>query len=282
MAIEAKNLIPPFDARHLDAISRVMGDTVTGLSGSEIRQLLVECQIDDPNPEMTKWKRLYNAFVAFQIRNNAGNHVLVFIRRAMIPASYTRDPQLFELRRNQLNPIISFSGIELDQNGQLKRVAASKTLDEALVRANRFQAALKLRNVHSDILRYCTAEILAQNYFHAVFEALKSISAKIRIMTGFTCDGADLAREAFQLGRTDTPAFAINDLATETDKGEQRQGQRSLNRCTRDDLEQVVFVPATTATLHRNAVTAGMLLQQRKTEPIEPGEILTQPCFSNP
>ncbi len=75
---------------------------------------------------------------------------------------------------------------------------------------------------HPDIFRFCTAEILAQNYFHAVFEAMKSITAKIRTLTGLSSDGADLVREAFQLGKTDTPLFAINTLITETEKGEQR------------------------------------------------------------
>jgi len=222
MAIEAKNFIPPFDPGHLEAIAKVLGDTTTGLSGSEIGHLLASCRIPDSTPDMTKWRRLYNAFAEFQNRNQAGNHVLVFIQRAMNPGSYTDNPGLFQLRLNQLNPIISFSGIELDQKGQLKRVTVAKTLNEALERANRFQASLKIRNVHPDIFRFCTAEILAQNYFHAVFEAMKSITAKIRTLTGLSSDGADLVREAFQLGKADTPLFAINTLITETEKGEQR------------------------------------------------------------
>ena len=222
MAIEAKNYIPPFDPSHLEAIAKVLGDTDTGLSGSEIGHLLAACRIEDPSPDMTKWKRLYNAFAAFQTRNNVGNHVLVFIQRAMNPASYTSNPALFQLRLQQLNPIISFSGIELSENGQLKRAAVAKTLNEALERANRFQAALKLRNVHPEIFRFCTPEILAQNYFHAVFEAMKSITSKIRTLTGLSCDGADLVQSAFQLGKTDAPLFAVNSLATDTEKGEQR------------------------------------------------------------
>lgn len=53
-----------------------------------------------------------------------------------------------------------------------------------------------------------------------MFEALKSIAAKIRTMSGLTTDGAELVQQAF--GLNGGPILAINTLATETDKGEQR------------------------------------------------------------
>jgi hypothetical protein len=36
MPIEARNVVPPFSAQHLEAIRRVLADTETGLTGSEI------------------------------------------------------------------------------------------------------------------------------------------------------------------------------------------------------------------------------------------------------
>ena len=41
------------------------------------------------------------------------------------------------------------------------------------------------------------------------------------------------------------------------------QGQRSLNRCSGKNFQQEVLVPTTTAAFHGEAVSAGMLLQQR-------------------
>lgn len=222
MAIKAKQIIPPFDGRHLEAIAKVLGETSSGLSGSEIGHLLTDCGIADSDPTLTKWKRLYNAFVQFQNEHQVGNHVVVFINRAMNPATYISEPQIFESRKHGLNAILAFSGFELANDGKVRRAAKASSLDEALERANRFQAALKQRNVHADILRYCTAEILAQNYFHAVFEAMKSVTAKIREMAGITSDGADLVRQAFELGRNTNPMLAINALETETERGEQR------------------------------------------------------------
>jgi uncharacterized protein (TIGR02391 family) len=76
--------------------------------------------------------------------------------------------------------------------------------------------------VHADVLQFCRAELLQQNYFHAVFEATKSIAAKVRTLSGLTNDGAELVQHAFGMGGGKMPLVAINALSTETDKGEQR------------------------------------------------------------
>lgn len=222
MAISAKQIIPPFDARHLEAIAKVLGETSVGLTGPEIGRLLADSRIADPTPEMTKWKRLYNALLTFQNKHQVGNHVIVFICRAMNPASYLDNPQRFQAQRHNLNAVLAFCGLELTDGGKVKRAAKATSIDEALERANRFQAALKNRDVHEDVLRYCTAEILAQNYFHAVFEAMKSITAKIRTVAGLSSDGAELAQQAFGAGKATLPLAAINALDTDTLKGEQR------------------------------------------------------------
>jgi uncharacterized protein (TIGR02391 family) len=90
-------------------------------------------------------------------------------------------------------------------------------------RFGRLHASLTNRGVHADVLLYCRAELLRENYFHAVFEATKSIAAKIRSLSGLTSDGAMLAQEAFGLPKDGSPPIlTINDLKTDTDRGEQR------------------------------------------------------------
>jgi hypothetical protein len=41
------------------------------------------------------------------------------------------------------------------------------------------------------------------------------------------------------------------------------QGRRELSRCTGEDFEHVVFIPAACTTFHRDAFVAAVLLQQR-------------------
>lgn len=215
-------LVRPFDAQHLTSIAQILADTGEGLTGSQIGALLADCKIPDVDPTSTKWKRLYNAFVGLQNRRQFGNHVVVFIQRAMNPVQYTGRPQVFALRKDQLNAVLAFSGITLGDDGRVRWSEQASTLNEALGRATRLHAALTNRAVHPDVLRFCRAELLQENYFHAVFEAMKSIAAKIRALSGLTGDGADLVTRAFALGKDDRPVLAINSLASETDRGEHR------------------------------------------------------------
>jgi uncharacterized protein (TIGR02391 family) len=78
----------------------------------------------------------------------------------------------------------------------------------------------------SDVFRLrrdklCTAELLDENFFHAVFEAIKSITAKLRQLTGSTIDGADLVQRAFG-DKHGPPLLVINAYDTETLRMEQR------------------------------------------------------------
>ncbi|HEX2900695.1 MAG TPA: TIGR02391 family protein, partial [Bacteroidia bacterium] len=55
-----------FEPHHLESICKTIADTSHGLSGSEIQKILADCRIEDKDPSLTKWKRLYNAFVHWQ------------------------------------------------------------------------------------------------------------------------------------------------------------------------------------------------------------------------
>lgn len=214
--------VPPFDFQHLTSIAKILADTDEGLTGSEIGYLLQSCQIPDPDPALTKWKRLFNAFVALQNQRNFGNHVVVFMNRAMNPVQYTANPHTFAKRRDQLNTVLAFSGLSIGDDGKVRWSKRAANLDEAMERAGRLHAALLARRVHEDVLRFCRAELLQQNYFHAVFEAMKSIASKIRTLSGMDGDGAQLVQSAFGTPSGGQPVLAINDLLTETDRGEQR------------------------------------------------------------
>lgn len=213
--------LPCFDAQQLTSIAKILADTENGLKGSEIGYILQSCQIPDTAADMTKWKRLFNAFAEIQNEKMVGNHVVMFINRAMNPVQYTASPGIFRCRRDQLNIVLAFSGMSVGNDGKVRWSSRVDNLDQALERANRLHAALVQRSVHADVLTFCRAELLQENYFHAVFEATKSIASKIRSMSGLTSDGAQLVQEAFGLSQSG-PILAINALSTDTEKGEQR------------------------------------------------------------
>lgn len=186
-----------FNPQELTSICKILADTSEGLTGSEISYLLQHCSIPDVSPEMTKWKRLFNAFIEFQNKRQFGNHVVVFINDAMNPVQYTGRPEVFSERRDKLNTVLSFSSMHIGDNGKIRWVKKATNLDEAMERANRIHGILASRQVHQDVLLFCKAELLQKNYFHAVFEAMKSVADKIRKISGLDGDGAELVDKTF-------------------------------------------------------------------------------------
>ena len=213
--------IPAFDHTNLRAICDILGDTSSGLTGSEIGQLLQGCRIDDPLPTHTKRLRLFEALNIRQQKDRCGNHVVAFFQKAMNPVRYVGRADIFEDRRSQLNQALSFSGLYLGSDGKLSKVIPARNLTEAQKRADRLRNELISRRVHSDVLKFCRAELLQDNYFHAVFEAAKSVAEKIRDKSSLTDDGTDLVDMAFGLGKSRVPMLAFNSLQTKTERSEQ-------------------------------------------------------------
>lgn len=207
-----------FSQGELEAIATALGDTSEGLTGSEIGHLLASIKMIDPTPTATKWVRLHNAFVERQNRAQNRRAILEFMRQAMLPARHVKRPERFEPMRANLNRALAFSGLAVDAAGELVGVDQVKTLPEAARRADELRADLVRRGVHADVLRFCRAELVADNYFHAVLEATKSIADKLRTKTGLTEDGGKLV-DAALCGSA--PLLAINALATESQRSEQ-------------------------------------------------------------
>lgn len=204
---------------HLEAICGIIGDTAGGLTGSQIGELLQRCDIGDPYPGITKRHRLFQALRAQQDRDDCANRVLAFVQKALDPARFLRRSDEFNRLRADVNQALAFCGLHLREDGQFEKVTEARTLNEAQERAGRLRNALIQRNVHPDVLSFCRAELMQENYFHAVFEATKSVAEKIRQRTGLTSDGADLVDRTFGLT---APLLAINTLRTETEQSEQK------------------------------------------------------------
>src|SRR4051812_12152627 len=93
-------------------------------------------------------------------------------------------------------------------------------MPEVLLQGPRILAVVgqPARGVHPDVLRFCRAELVADNYFHAVLEATKSIADKLRAKSGFMEDGAKLVDMALC---GSAPRITVNDFRTESQRSEQ-------------------------------------------------------------
>ena len=198
--------IPKFDEPNLRAIADILGDTSTGLTGSEIGRYLRECSLPDPIPAMTKRHRLYAALSEKQNSDSCANNILAFITYVMNPVRHVGNRDYFETERGKLNSVLAFSGLTLGEDGKLRAVQAARTLTEAEATARALRKALIERKVHADVLTFCRAELVVDNYFHAVFEAAKSLAEKLRLKTGLLSDGTQLVDEALAIGKPVIPA----------------------------------------------------------------------------
>ena len=213
--------IKNFDLSVLESVAKILGHTSEGFTGSEISKHLHECSIDDLDPTGTKWKRLFAALSNKQTQDRCANNIVAFIQHVMHPARHYDKLDWFTDTKYKLNNVLSFEGLLLGEDGQVVLSKKATTINEAAARASRLKEKLVLRNVHPDVLRFCREELLVDNYFHAVFEATKSVAEKIRNKTGLTSDGSSLVDAAFAF-KSNVPHLALNSLQTESEKSEQR------------------------------------------------------------
>ncbi|ODS86016.1 MAG: TIGR02391 family protein [Chryseobacterium sp. SCN 40-13] len=210
---------PTLSGEILEGLSKVLGDTSNGLSNNEITKYLKEVDLPNVFTEGTKWKRIYNAFVTYQHNKNISNNILRFINKSLHPARFVGRNQQYEDTRIELNKRLCFAGLELSESGKFREIESIFTITDAEYRASRFRKKLEQRETHYRIYEFCNAELLNENYFHSVFEAVKSVFEVIRMKSGLSVDGNLLIEQAFSINN---PLIQINSLSNETEISEHR------------------------------------------------------------
>jgi uncharacterized protein (TIGR02391 family) len=217
--------VPPFPEGQVEALARLLGECG---SGTDITRVLRNRGLDDNSGESTKWRRLYSIFLNCQRQHGCANRIIDFVQSFLIPARFVGRGEEFEARRQALNTILAFSGLEYGKDGKFRACTAARTLDEAEGRVRTLRTKFQGRRIHPEVLKYCRAELLQDNYFHAVFEAAKGLAQRIRDLSGTQGDGAALVDHVFSIDR---PVLAINSLQTETEKSEHKGFASLLKGC---------------------------------------------------
>jgi len=207
-----------FGESELESFGRAMEDAATH---AELVALFSDSGVAEPAWQMrpSKWLRIKTALANAQRESGSGNPVLRFITVALKPARFVRDRAKFDQLREAVNLQLAFVGLQFREDGKFLRTTMAVTIDQARERAGRLRSQLEQRSVHPDVLRFCRPELTQENFFHAVLEATKSVSDKLREKSGLTGDAGQLAQTA--LGGN-APLVAFNSLCTETEQSEQR------------------------------------------------------------
>ncbi len=188
--VQSTVIIPAFSASAVEQLCKVLADAVTG---SQIPNLIAPFKVpESPGDEQnTKWMRLFNAVSARQNQQQDGKPLLRLVSEVMAPVRF-RSQADFDATRALVNERLLLSGFRVVEDGKVARVRPAVTLDEAQQRTDDLRAELSRRAVHLDVLRFCRAELLQRNYFHAVLEASKSAADKLRGLARTTGDGSPL------------------------------------------------------------------------------------------
>ncbi len=201
-------MIPVFDDAVVDSLSRTLADA---LVGSDITRMFNACDIIDSSGEQTKWKRLYYTFNELQRVDKCANRIGQFVQSALAPARWSAKKDQYDSVRHSANQTLLLVGLEVRADGKLHSVKTAATLDEATERANRLRAKLEQRSVHPEVLKFSRRLLIRDgNYFHAVFEATKSIMDRLRVMSTSSADGNVLIDETLERGQRPFPLVALN------------------------------------------------------------------------
>ena len=219
------NVFPEFPEGQIEALARLLGECG---SGTDISRVLDACGLADTSGESTKWRRLYKVFLEQQRHSMSSNQIINFIQSFLTPPRFVNRSQAFEKRRQELNVILAFSGLEYGRDGSFRPCDAVSSLDEAERRSRTIKSKFQGRAIHPEVLKYCRVELLQDNYFHAVFEAAKGLAQRIRELSSIDNDGAALVDRVFSIER---PILVINSLRTETEKSEHKGFALLLKGC---------------------------------------------------
>ncbi len=216
---------PKLTDMQIEEVSKILGDLVTG---TDISGHFSDMRLEETSGEGTKWRRLSAIFKKYQTLDGTPSKMLEFTSRVLEPSRYVTRQADFEEARHAINAHLAFAGIEYRPNGKFFRITVAETIDEAHKRVNTIAAKFKGRRIHAEVSKYCKAELLQDNYFHAVFEATKGLAQRIRDMSGVQLDGAALVDKVFSIER---PLLALNTLQTETEKSEHKGFALLLKGC---------------------------------------------------
>jgi len=201
----------------IEALSEVISEMLTH---TEITNLFQQHRYKNICYEGNKFIRIYNSFV--NEYNSTKKVAVIFnvLFSIINPVKFAKQEEYNDVLY-KINTILAHEGLQLSfSNGkkQVHKIKKARDINDAKAKADQLRQILESRDIHPYVLQFCKAELLQENYFHAVLEASKSIYSRIRDLSHINEDGNKLVDIAFS---TKSPILKINPLKTQSDISEQ-------------------------------------------------------------
>lgn len=213
----AASTVDTFSHGTIENVARIVGDLY---SGSELTRILASVGLPDPFGEReTKWRRLAASMQERQFKQQDGRPILALIAAAMKSDRIWDRQARADVARDELTQVLSLWGYRVRDDGRIGTTTRTTSAAEATARSERLFRLLVSRGAHPEVLRHCRAELLRQDCYEAVFEAVKGLGARLRGESGLDEDGRSLVQAA--LGGK-TPRVLLTDCSTVTERNEQQ------------------------------------------------------------
>jgi uncharacterized protein (TIGR02391 family) len=212
----------------VDSISQLLADQY--LTGSKISRMLQYLQLSDPFPKNTKWKRISYAITEVASRTQSVSPLFKVIEYVANLSDFVRDPESWDRLLENVNSVLLVKGFQLQEDGKIHQAEAASTYSELQKRIESLTNEITRLELHKEVTRFCTKELIQKDYFHAVFEATKGLFDRIRTISELSYDGDTLIRNAFDLKR---PIILIqgNMLTTQDEKNQYYGLVNSIKTC---------------------------------------------------
>lgn len=210
-------LKPKFSKVTLEKLSKKIA-SVNWVTGRQIDIMFKSFRYSDTSKESTKYKRLFFAFNKEYNKNKDHRFVIKVIEYISDPINFDKNAAYHKSTINEINEIILFEGYCVNDAGIVLKTNKANTISELKSRVDSFKQKLLERNVHSEILKYCSEEILEKNFFHCIFESSKSLLERLRILSGVSDDGNSLIDRCI---KKQNSKIKLNSLTTITEQSRQ-------------------------------------------------------------
>lgn len=208
--------VPSFSSSAIEQIAVYVGEAITT---NDVFDLLDELGIARTEAS-AKWRIIKSALLQEQSRVGNGDCVIRLVENMLTPQRWANRADAFNGLRSQINGVLVFDGLEVGRDGRYVPREMARTHDEAASATSHILISeLERRGAHSEIFRYCQAELVAEDCFTAVLEATKGLAERVRQMSGLDLDGHRLVEDALEGAN---PAIRLNALQSDTERNEQR------------------------------------------------------------
>lgn len=174
----------------------------------------------------TKWIRLNETIIHECNKINKATPLFRTIEYITQPSEYIDNPNQWKTLLTAINKKLMFYGFEVNDSGKVIKTESVTSFNEAQKRLASFTERLSHYKIHSEVTKYCTDELFAENYFHAILEASKGLFERIRQLSGSSSDGSTLINEVF-INKKPVIVINGNKIETLTEKSEYN-GLKSL------------------------------------------------------